>query len=215
MTGPWENVDAVAPYTNFGRSAIDVAGPGGTGTPGQPTTVWLVCSQVTQVTTAPQRPCRTGDRLIWSSTGTSFGAAATSGLAALLVSTMGKGRPEQIEAAIRHSADDLGDPGTDPYYGEDEATSAARWPACGLKVHEHLTPRRAGGLRQPVRGVRAQREPRDAALSSALGRSPQHDSSGILRFEVPIERPTSWSGTGSSAVPPMPYRVVLPFTGVR
>jgi len=31
---------------------------------------------------------------------------------------MGKGRPEQIEATIKHSADDLGDPGTDPYYGK-------------------------------------------------------------------------------------------------
>jgi lantibiotic leader peptide-processing serine protease len=117
VNGPWENPDAVAPYTNFGRSAIDVAGPGGTAASVPATRVWLVCSQATLVTGVPSSVCIGGRSLIWSSTGTSFGAAATSGLAALLVSTMGKDRPEQIEAAIEKSADDLGDPGTDPYYG--------------------------------------------------------------------------------------------------
>src|SRR6266516_417872 len=117
LDGPWQNVDAVAPYTAFGRSTINVAGPGGTGNPGAATTVWLVCSRTTLVMTAPQRPCRMGQK-IWSSTGTSFGAAATSGLAALLVSSMGKGHPDQITAAIEQSADDLGETGTDPYYGK-------------------------------------------------------------------------------------------------
>jgi len=115
LEGSWENVDSVAPYTAFGRSTITVAGPGGTGDPGTGTTVWLVCSQTARVGGNPA-PCRAG-RKIWSSTGTSFGAAATSGLAALLVSTIGKGRPERIRAAIEHSADDLGEPGRDPYYG--------------------------------------------------------------------------------------------------
>jgi hypothetical protein len=117
LGGPWQNVDAVAPYTAFGRSTINVAGPGGTGNPGDATTVWLVCSQTTLFPGAPQRPCRTGQK-IWSSTGTSFGAAATSGLAALLVSTIGKGHPDEVTAAIQQSADDLGQPGTDPYYGK-------------------------------------------------------------------------------------------------
>src|SRR2546425_627481 len=53
-----------------------------------------------------------------AATGTSFAAAATSGLAALLVSRMGRGHPDQIRAAIEQSADDLGPPGTDPYYGK-------------------------------------------------------------------------------------------------
>jgi lantibiotic leader peptide-processing serine protease len=116
LDGP--EIDAVAAYTNFGRSAIDVAGPGGTGLAAQPIVpVWLACSRTTVFQGAPQLPCRTGG-LIWASTGTSFGAAATSGLAALLASTMGTGRPAQIKAAIKQSADDLGDPGTDRYYGK-------------------------------------------------------------------------------------------------
>jgi subtilisin family serine protease len=118
VNGPWENPDAVAPYSNFGRSAIDVAGPGGTPASGAATRVWLVCSQTTVVTGVPPSVCIGGRNLIWSSTGTSFGAAATSGLAALLVSIMGPDRPERIKAVIENSADDLGEPGTDPYYGK-------------------------------------------------------------------------------------------------
>jgi len=116
LDGPWENVDAVASYTAFGRSTINVAGPGGTVTPDS-TKVWLVCSGTTLFGGAAQKPCRAGKK-VWSSTGTSFAAAATSGLAALLVSRMGRGHPDQIRAAIEQSADDLGPPGTDPYYGK-------------------------------------------------------------------------------------------------
>ena len=109
--------DAIAAYTNYG-AAIDVAGPGGTGTfPNQIVPVWLVCSQVTQVTTGAPAACRTAPHLIWSSTGTSFGAAATSGLAALLVDDIGKNRPDEVVAALLTSADDLGVSGKDPYYG--------------------------------------------------------------------------------------------------
>src|SRR3989442_11242016 len=124
LEGPWQNVDSVASYTAFGRSTIDVAGPGGTValvagtvTPDSTIKVWLVCSGKTLFKGAPQKPCREGKK-IWSDTGTALAAAATSGLAALLVSTMGKGHPDQVKAAIEQSADDLGEPGTDPYYGK-------------------------------------------------------------------------------------------------
>ena len=40
VTGPWTNVDALAFYSNFGRSAIDVAAPGGNNA----TAVWAACS---------------------------------------------------------------------------------------------------------------------------------------------------------------------------
>ncbi len=117
VNGPWANPDAPAGYSNFGRSAIDVAGPGGTAASAPNGRVWLVCSRVTQFDGRPQRPCREGG-LIWSSTGTSFAAGATSGLAALLVSIIGKGKPDAVQAVIRQSAEDLGAPGTDPYYGK-------------------------------------------------------------------------------------------------
>ena len=125
-TGPADPANVSAPawdepadYTNFGSGAIDVAGPGGTGTfPTQVVPVWLTCSRVTLVTTGAPAACRNEGRLIWASTGTSFGAAATSGLASLLVDDIGKNRPDEIVAALRASADDLGVAGHDPYYGD-------------------------------------------------------------------------------------------------
>ena len=63
---------------------------------------------------------RNAGRLIWASTGTSFGAAATSGLAALLVDEIGKNRPDEVVEALFASADDrdsLGVVGDARYYG--------------------------------------------------------------------------------------------------
>jgi lantibiotic leader peptide-processing serine protease len=115
--------DASAAYTYYGP-AIDVAGPGGTGTfPNQIVPVWLTCSQVGRVATGAASACRKDPaevepRKIWPSTGTSFAAATTSGLAALMVRLTGSNDPNRIEELIEDSADDLGDPGFDEYYGE-------------------------------------------------------------------------------------------------
>ena len=46
-----------------------------------------------------------------------FSATAVAGLAALLVAQLGHGNPALIRARILESADDLGDPGVDPFYG--------------------------------------------------------------------------------------------------
>jgi len=118
-TGPWENVDAPAPYTAFGRSAVDVAAPAGRAVlPIPPTefrTVWALCTTTRTEFTFP--PCRTGQP-VWKSFGTSFSATHTAGLAALLVAQLGHGNPALIRARILESADDLGEPGTDPFYGK-------------------------------------------------------------------------------------------------
>jgi len=110
--------DEIASYSNFG-AAIDVVGPGGTGTfPNQIVPVWLTCSQVTVVMTGAPGACSRGDKEIWASTGTSFGAAATSGLAALLKSIRPAATPDEIETLITSTADDYpAAPGEDPYYG--------------------------------------------------------------------------------------------------
>src|SRR5712691_10892134 len=99
-------------------AAIGVAGPGGTVGPlNSGLAVTLNCSLSGRVTMGNPAACGKGARR-WESTGTSFAAAVTSGLAALLVSRMGHGRPDQIREVIEKSADDLGQPGTDPYYGK-------------------------------------------------------------------------------------------------
>ncbi|HWR34987.1 MAG TPA: S8 family serine peptidase [Clostridia bacterium] len=107
--GPWVNVDAAAYYTNFGRSAIDIAAPGGN-TGGY---VYQGCSQ----TSVYLPVCRTGTYVI-GSMGTSMASPLVSGLAALLVEDIGKDKPSEVKARLLQSADDLGQPGTDPYYGK-------------------------------------------------------------------------------------------------
>jgi subtilisin family serine protease len=144
-TGPelaTSNADNSSFFTNFGRSAISVAAPGGnadaahydpkTGFPlsrwpwgvDYASWVWSFCSKTRVATDAKGkvvRPyrlagCEKGNRAS-GMIGTSQAAPHVAGLAALLVAQMGHGQPQQIKHAIEQSADDLGQTGTDPFYG--------------------------------------------------------------------------------------------------
>jgi subtilisin family serine protease len=117
--GPWTDVDAPAYYTNFGRSSINVAAPGGNSSFGPPLPfpatrdvfVWAACSQTSLLI-----DCSASPFFILGAQGTSMSAPHVSGTAALLVSILGR-NPGAIKARIQSSADDLGAPGTDPFYG--------------------------------------------------------------------------------------------------
>ena len=61
--------------------------------------------------------CRTND-LVLGLLGTSMAAPHVSGLAALIVEDVGHGKPSLVKARLQQSADDLGLPGTDPFYGK-------------------------------------------------------------------------------------------------
>jgi subtilisin family serine protease len=114
VNGPWDNVDASTLYTGFGRSAVSVAAPGGQRFTN--TRIWLPClttpSEVSPAACQGNRPPR-----LLQGIGTSFAAPTVAGLAALLVAQLGHGKPALIRERILQSADDLGLPGTDPYYG--------------------------------------------------------------------------------------------------
>ena len=128
LLGPFNNPDASAFYTNFGASAIDVAGPGGnlsfdsSGNVAGLSVVWGACASTDRQFDAggnivPGQCSGTGFNFAIG-IGTSYSAPHVSGLAALLVSQLGHGHSAQVKAAIENSADDLGKPGTDPFYGK-------------------------------------------------------------------------------------------------
>jgi subtilisin family serine protease len=118
VTGPWTNVDALAGYSNYGRSAIAVAAPGGNAV-----SVSAACSGFTIVTSL--LACRNrfyNSPTSWSAftiglSGTSMASPHVAGLAGLIVSD-GTTQPAQVRARIQSSADDLGEVGTDPKYGK-------------------------------------------------------------------------------------------------
>ena len=116
VNGPWENVDAPALYSAFGRSAVSVAAPGGAGEVGQFRRMWTICTTTPTATTGA--PACRARQAIAQPVGTSFAAPHVAGLAALLVAQLGHGNPALIRTRILQSADDLGEPGTDPHYGK-------------------------------------------------------------------------------------------------
>ena len=118
--GPWTNIDAPAYYTNFGRSAINVAAPGGNSSFGpalpRPATrdvfVWAACSQTSLII-----GCFSSPNFIVGAQGTSMAAPHVAGTAALLVSILGR-NPGQIKARIQQTADNVAGNGTTPFYGK-------------------------------------------------------------------------------------------------
>lgn len=125
--GPFIAVDSPAFYTNVGVSAISVAAPGGNlqfDSLGNLTGIGVLfgaCAGTDRTFDSDGNIipgiCSSGGFAFRDNLGTSGSAGHVSGLAALLVSRMGRGMGAQIRAAIQNSADDLGKPGRDPFYG--------------------------------------------------------------------------------------------------
>ncbi|HMJ59546.1 MAG TPA: S8 family serine peptidase, partial [Gemmatimonadales bacterium] len=127
FTPQGSNPDRPASYTNFGQSAITLAAPGGDG----------VYTPQNQLCTRPLFPAGTITRAcfvldfvfspaslgpvnnvyFWAS-GTSMAAPHVAGVAALVIAKNGGSMaPAQVESVLRRSADDLGKPGNDAFYG--------------------------------------------------------------------------------------------------
>jgi len=107
-TGPicQQNFDNPASYTNYGQSVIRVAAPGGDSLC-YPQPNWhldMVYSTYIY------------DGFAWMS-GTSMAAAVVSGVAALVIEKYGPMNPGELKNHLAQTADDLGKPGKDDYYG--------------------------------------------------------------------------------------------------
>ena len=76
----------------------------------------MLCTTTPSGTTGA--PACKAHQAIAQGAGTSFAAPTVAGLAALLVAQLGHGKPALIRERILQTADDLGQPGTDPYYGK-------------------------------------------------------------------------------------------------
>jgi len=115
-------LDNPASYSNYGQSVIDFAAPGGD---------FVYPGEESCTIAGLTRPCwvfdlvfSTGSNLnptlasyYWSA-GTSMAAPHASGVAALIIGANGGSmHPAQVETALRASADDLGKPGKDDFYG--------------------------------------------------------------------------------------------------
>ena len=110
------DLDNLASYSNYGLSHIAFAAPGGD---------FVYPGNEACVVAGLSRPCwvfdlvfSTGNQSWYWSAGTSMASPHAAGVAALIIGANGGPmHPAQVEAALRASADDLGQPGKDAFYG--------------------------------------------------------------------------------------------------
>lgn len=113
---PSPSLDFPASYTNYGQSAIDFAAPGGDYIyPGNE-----LCSVagIVNYCYVFDYVFSTGQGGWYWSVGTSMATPHVTGVAALIIGKNGGSmKPAHVERQLRSSADDLGKPGNDDYYG--------------------------------------------------------------------------------------------------
>jgi subtilisin family serine protease len=123
-----KNYDVLASYSNYGKSIVDLSGPGGDGrypgneactmtvNPPGATAVTLPCYAFDFVLSSCRGGATATASVCWAA-GTSMAAPAVAGVAALIVGQRGRMNPDALLNALARSADDLGARGFDAVYG--------------------------------------------------------------------------------------------------
>jgi lantibiotic leader peptide-processing serine protease len=120
------NFDHPASYTNFGQSATDFAAGGGDfvlpgnaicALPRNPSGSIVNFCWVFDLVLAPCRGSGASNSTYCWAAGTSMAAPAVSGVVALIIGKFGRIGPAAVAQRLRASADDLGKPGNDDFYG--------------------------------------------------------------------------------------------------
>lgn len=129
---PSTDLDTLAIYSNYGRSGVDFAAPGGDYEllDTNPTLAASPCTVAgaTRVCYVWDFVFSTGSSYngIWYywSVGTSMAAPHAAGIAALIVGENGGSmHPAQVKSEMQRRSDDLGQPGNDPIYGAGRVSS--------------------------------------------------------------------------------------------
>ena len=129
---PATDLDLPAQYTDYGQSVIDLAAPGGGGDPAAdsdlatvggitlPGFVFdMVLSTSSRFAGMPEDPYEPNGTWTWAC-GTSMAAPHLVGVAALVIEANGGPgaiTPDRVRTILQQSADDLGKPGNDDFYG--------------------------------------------------------------------------------------------------
>jgi subtilisin family serine protease len=129
---PATDLDLPASYTDYGQKIIDLAAPGGNGGDltklnWDPCTVGgitlpcfvfdMVLSTSSRFAGVPEGPYECQGTWTWAR-GTSMAAPHVAGIAALVIEANGGSLPpDRVRTILERSADDLGKPGNDDYYG--------------------------------------------------------------------------------------------------
>jgi subtilisin family serine protease len=116
VPGTTTNFDIPTTYTNYGTSGIDFAAPGGD--------FYNDVEDPYDLVLSPGSVDPDGTDEWWFAAGTSMASPHVAGVAALIVGKHPGYTPAQVEADLRQSADDLGKPGRDDFFGHGRVNAA-------------------------------------------------------------------------------------------